>query len=112
MQEIKKIGVWSLGKFHAVFMAIIGLITGLVFAAIGSGVAFLLGPEAEIYAKIGYWSIIIFPVLYAILGLFLGAVVASFYNFAARLVGGVKIELAGEALEVVAPARVAKKRGN
>jgi hypothetical protein len=98
MQEIKKIGVLSLAKIEGALGAIIGFIAGLIVAAIGTafwGFAGMAeaGVPRGMGALFGVAAIILFPILYGILGFIGGAIVAFLYNVVAGVVGGVEIEL-------------------
>lgn len=92
MKEITKMEVLSVGKVYALSMAFLGFIAGIFVALITT--AFntyerggMLGPN------LGYASVILFPVFYAIIGFIAGIIGAAIYNLIARLVGGIEIEL-------------------
>ncbi|WP_290597781.1 MULTISPECIES: DUF3566 domain-containing protein [unclassified Archaeoglobus] len=80
MFEIKRLGLLSMAKIGAVFMAIIGLIS-IVGLTISKGGSF--NPVV----------LVLVPLTYAVVGFVLGAVLAFLYNIVARFIGGMKIEL-------------------
>jgi len=110
-RELKKFKILSVG----IVFVVIGLIMGLL-QGISLGVAAhqtkLASPEvvsmsfsdAEIAGnaqaifgllliKMGYWSILIMPIVFAVL-YFVGAVIIAWiYNLVARYVGGIKVVL-------------------
>ena len=84
--------VLSVGKVYALTLAFLGFIVVIFVAIIGS--AFnaydrggLLGPS------LGIASIILFPIIYGIIGFLAGIIGAAIYNLIAKLVGGIEIEL-------------------
>lgn len=86
-QVVRRIGVVSLAKVFTIIYAIYGLIYGIFWAIIGSEIVpssltGFGGAGAIIYGLIGG----------AIAGFVGGAISAIFYNGAASLVGGVKLE--------------------
>lgn len=95
---ISRIGVGSLAKVAACLYASIGLIIGVCIFLVSlmglglprdadSGVARWIAPI------FGIGAVIILPLLYGTLGAIALSVVALLYNFAARTVGGVQIEV-------------------
>lgn len=95
MVKLKKLDVWSMAKLNAIVMAFFGLLLGLLFA----GMSAFLGPLTGAFniggGMIGGWgflSIVIFPVMYGVMGLVGGAVGALVYNLAAKIVGGIEME--------------------
>ena len=89
MQKIKKIGVLSLAKIFGLLYALIGLILGALFAVLS-----LFGFSAEETGLFfGVASIIIFPILYGIMGFVGGLITAFFYNSVASKIGGLEVEL-------------------
>ncbi|MDK2907911.1 MAG: hypothetical protein PWQ87_369 [Candidatus Woesearchaeota archaeon] len=91
MQKLNKIGVLSVAKVNAVIGAILGLIWG-IFAAI-TGTSFAVLGGLGFMAGLGLWSIIVFPIIYALIG-FIGGVIGAFlYNLVAGWIGGIEIEL-------------------
>lgn len=81
--ELKKLGVLSVAKIEAVIMAIFGFIFGIIFAITGTAFG---GPA------FGILSIVVFPIMYAVLGFVSGAIGAWLYNFAADKIGGIDME--------------------
>lgn len=101
MRELRSIEVMSTAKIIAAISAIWGFISavlGLIFiapfAAVGSGLpagTMVFNPLT--LATIGISSLIVAPVIAAILGFVGGAVSALLYNFAAKYVGGIRLDL-------------------
>ncbi len=91
MQEIKKFDVFSVSKVFAIIFAIIGLIAGLFFAvfSIAAGAIVDFGGFG---ASFGVLGIIIFPIIYGVMGFVMGAIGALIYNLVAAWIGGVEIE--------------------
>lgn len=96
---IKRVGALSLAKVAAVLYAGIGLIIGAMFSLIGlAGVTSNFTgadtPGASMFGAIfGVGAIVLLPICYAIFG-FIGTLIgAVLFNFAARLTGGVEIEV-------------------
>lgn len=93
MSQLKRIGIVSMVKLMGLLYLLIGLVLGAVFtlvavlgvkAAGGGGImGLLLGPVA----------IVIFPVIYGLVGAIAGLIGALLYNFAARVTGGLELEL-------------------
>jgi ABC-type antimicrobial peptide transport system permease subunit len=98
MQELKKIGVFSLAKIEALLGAIIGFIVGIIVAFIGTaslGLIGMYGAQVPRTAGLlfGVAAIVIFPLLYAVIGFIVGAIVAFLYNVVAGWAGGIEVEL-------------------
>jgi hypothetical protein len=96
--ELGKVGPLSYAKIDAVFCAIIGLIYGLIFTLIFS-ILNRIGPTAtgmtipSFLLTIGPYSIILFPIGFAILGFVYAGFEALVYNWLAERVGGAKLFL-------------------
>ena len=89
MQKVKKIGVLSLAKLLGLLYAIFGLIIGALFAVLP-----LFGLNVdETGLFFGARSIIIFPILYSVMGLVGGLITAFFYNLVAKWIGGLEVEI-------------------
>jgi hypothetical protein len=92
MTVIKSIDIISWAKIHALFGIVIGLIYGIILAILGTAVGLrhgLFGLEA-----LGLVSIILFPIIFAIMGFICGAIMAFLYNVFADKIGGVAVTLA------------------
>lgn len=111
VREVRKVKVLSAGKVFLVLGLIMGLLQGisLGFAAkqtldTNPEVATMSFTDAQVAGntqamlglmliKLGYWSILVMPVLMAIM-YFLGAVILSWlYNSVAKYMGGIKLVL-------------------
>jgi hypothetical protein len=92
MAILKRIGVLSLAKFEAVFMAFIGLVMGIFYALFGAIVGAMFDSPG-MAAGLGVLGIVVLPILYGILGFIGGALFAWGYNFIARIAGGIEMEL-------------------
>jgi hypothetical protein len=100
MASVKRIGPASAFKVGAVAYAFLGLILGVCMAlfsmmagslgSLASGVA----PGARVLGfGFGAGAIIIFPILYGIIGGIFGAIGAAIYNLAAGWVGGLEVDI-------------------
>lgn len=102
---VKSIRVLSLAKIMGTIYATLGLIFGLIFSlvsvlgiAVGSLVESANGnPEALVGTLFGLLfgvgAVIVLPILYGTLGFLAGLLVSAIYNFAARTIGGVELEV-------------------
>ena len=97
LMELKKIHALSLAKVDALIMAIIGLIIGIIGWLFSLAFRNIANPEFYSnklqFASLGLTSIIIFPIAYGIIGFISGGLSALLYNLAAKLFGGVKIDI-------------------
>ncbi len=96
MEEIKKIGVLSVGKISALGGMVMGLILGIFYAVMGANpvmkAQLAAGPAgAEIIFS--WWSPLIMAVLYGALYFIGGIITAALYNVFAKGIGGITIEL-------------------
>ncbi len=93
MKEISRFDVLSLGKMQGFLMGLIGAIFGIIYAfffafSIGfSTKSVLLG----IAAFFGF--LILIPVFYGVFGFLGGLLGGALYNWAAKKIGGIKIEI-------------------
>jgi hypothetical protein len=100
MATLKRIGPGSAFKMGLVLYAILGVIVGVIMACVsmlvgslgsatGSGV-----PGARLFGfGLGLGSIIIFPVLYGVIGGVGGAITAVLYNVVAGWFGGLEVDI-------------------
>lgn len=100
MKEIKKINKFSLAKIMALFSGLVGFIVGLVLAS--ATVANIVlqkdfggSPLMVTLFNLGAGILLslLAAIIIAILGFFLGFIIAGLYNWYAKNVGGIKIEL-------------------
>jgi hypothetical protein len=95
---IKRVNPLSVAKIAAVLYAGIGVLVGLVFALIGmAGLATQFGAErhapAIMGAFFGLGALIALPILYGVMGFVFTLIAAALFNVAARITGGVEIEV-------------------
>jgi hypothetical protein len=97
---VRHIGVWSVSRLYGALSAAMGLLIGACFALVttlggmlgqtrGSGSLFTGGGAGAMF---GIGAIILFPVLYGVLGLVGGAIGAALYNLFAGMFGGIELE--------------------
>ncbi len=93
MTKISRFGILSVAKISALIYAIFGLIAGLI-TALFSMLASAVGGDFEPwFFGFGFLSIIIFPIMYGILGFIGGIISSALYNLLSRWVGGIEVEL-------------------
>ena len=95
MAKLKKIGVLSFAKIYMVLMAIFGVLEGFVFAVAGTMVA-AFAPQTEgagLLAGLGWAGLILFPIVFGLMGFALGVLTAWLYNLIAGWVGPVELEI-------------------
>ena len=102
MRVLKHIDVLSSAKVSAVLCAIWGFIIALIslpFIAIAGTFGTYAGSTATglnmapLMLGLGAVSIIVMPIIMAIVGFIMGAIGAFFYNIAAKYVGGIQLDL-------------------
>ena len=91
---VKSLGLFSLAKIMGIIYAFLGFIAGLFFSFFVLMGAFLGSvledsPEPLVGIVFGVGSVVLFPILYGVLGI----VIAGIYNLTAKWVGGLEIEL-------------------
>lgn len=92
MAVIKYIDPMSLAKMDGVIGLIVGLIVGILVAAFGSLIPAVPGSRT-FTLFFGVASVIMFPIVYGVMGFVGGLITAWVYNFVARKVGGVRLNL-------------------
>ena len=96
---LARIGIGSAAKIGGLLYAVLGLITGCIFALISMASAgFAAAADsgnlpAWLGAMFGVGAIVLFPILYGILGIAIGTVAAALYNLFAGMVGGLELDL-------------------
>lgn len=95
LKTIKKIQTLSLAKiaglFGIIYGLLIGIITSIMFVLSKSApeIASQLGPLNQI----GYYAILIFPIIQGIAYFLIGLLIGLLYNIFVKKIGGIKIEL-------------------
>jgi hypothetical protein len=87
MKELKAIDPLSLGKILAVITAVFGFFAGI---AVAIGLSSTLGVPGVFG---GVASIIVMPIVFAIMGFIIGVIEAFVYNVIAKKFGGVMLDL-------------------
>ena len=97
---VRRIGVLSLAKVMGTIYGGLGLVFGLVFSfvallgtAFGTAFEGASGPEALFGVLFGVGAVILLPIFYGLMGFLAGLLVSALYNLAARVVGGLELEL-------------------
>ena len=87
---LNRIGPRSAAKVIALLYALFGLIMGAFFS-----IAALLRPDAGGVGPLwgGVAAVVVFPVLYAVLGFVVTLLAAWLYNVVAGAVGGIELDL-------------------
>ena len=94
MAVVKSVEIFSWAKIQALFGIVFGLFYGIMFAVMSA----VVGPSKVFpgmgsVEALGVISIIIFPIMFAIMGFICGAIIALLYNIFAKTVGGIQVEL-------------------
>lgn len=89
MTTIKRFKIRSVAKVLAVLFAFTGFINAVIYTII-----FLFGGRSRIGGIVIYAMLfVLLPLVYALIGLVTGFILAFLYNFIAGKFGGVQIEL-------------------
>ena len=110
MVQVKSVGVLSVGIIWGILSAVGGLIVGLLWAGMFSIFTAFTESYSGMYGEpygmdeafgplswmLGGLAIIIWPVLYGVIGFISGIIGAALYNLFAKWVGGIKVELQQE----------------
>jgi len=91
MAKLQRLGVMSVAKLYALMMAIAGLIMGL-FTSIMSIFSAVMFPSGAWGVGFGIASIIILPIIFAILGFICGSIGSFLYNIIAGKFGGIEMD--------------------
>ena len=87
--KVLKIRAMPLATMLCCLHAIIGFILGLI-VTIASSVS--SAPE-EGLMSLGAWSLLVFPILNAVVGFLSGLFIAACYNFLTPFCGGIEVEV-------------------
>jgi hypothetical protein len=93
---IRRVAPLSVAKISGALYALMGLIVGALFslASVAGGLMARQDGGAMFGALFGVGAIVLFPILYGVLGFLVTLVAAWLYNLAAGWVGGVEIDVA------------------
>jgi len=97
MRTGKRFEPVSVMKMSAICYAFSGLLEGALFSVMFSIIPLALPHDAKMPPFVGVifggFSIILFPIFFAIVGAIFGGLGALVYNLAARWAGGVQVEV-------------------
>jgi hypothetical protein len=98
---VRSIGAVSVAKILAIMYGILGFLIG-AFVSLFFVFVSLVDPSARLRPAmgggamgllLGFGSIILFPIFYAVIGAIFGLVSAGLYNLIASRIGGIEIEI-------------------
>ncbi len=87
--KIRKVGVLSFTTVYTITMVVVGLMMGFLYAINDMGIS----QDDPQYLGFGFWGVIIFPFIFAIIGVICGSLIALLYNLIAKFQGGIELEL-------------------
>lgn len=95
---IRKVGIGSVVKVSGVLYGLLGLVIGLcvaLFAVVGLGAAAASNEDVPGWmgSLFGIGAIVIFPIMYGVLGVIGGVLMAALYNLVASITGGLEIDV-------------------
>lgn len=92
---IKRLAPLSFAKLSGILYAIMGLVFGGLFSliALAGGFASDADGAAGVGAMIGVGAVVVFPILYGLIGFVTTLIGAALYNLAAGIVGGVELDV-------------------
>ncbi len=103
--RLKGIDLMSAAKIYAAGGAIVGLVAGIIFAISG------LASGSSTLAILGLASIVLFPLLFALVFFVVAAIGIGVYNFVAYRIGGIKLFIKGGELKSIGAMSYAKIEG-
>jgi hypothetical protein len=92
---IRRVSPLSCARIAGALYALIGLVVGTIFslAALAGALASNDSHGAAFGALFGIGAVVLFPVMYGLMGFLGSLLVAWLYNLLAGMVGGVEVEL-------------------
>lgn len=103
MKTLKKIDVLSFARFQTILMALIGVLAGVMVAFFGFIFQFFAGHWIEEGSSLGHpgmfglglglAALVILPLVYAVIGFFVGVIGAALFNLVSKISGGIKVQL-------------------
>ncbi len=93
MLKIKKIGVMSCGKIMLAGYGLFGVFLGAIIS-LGALLGMKMDQMEGIFlgATVGVLAVILFPIIYGLIGFISGILTAWLFNIVTRIVGGLEIE--------------------
>ncbi len=92
MAKIKKINLFSLAKFQAVLMTLVGLIAGIAYSFGGAAYDVITTGSMNLGTVLAFLSLLGMPVIFGAAGFVIGYLEAILYNFFAKRFNGVELE--------------------
>ncbi|GBE19554.1 MAG TPA: hypothetical protein ENG87_02370 [Candidatus Pacearchaeota archaeon] len=93
MAKLKRVGVMKMAVFLGLSTAFIGLVLGVFSTIITSLISLPSYLPAKTSLITGYWSILILPIVYGILGFLTGLVFTPINNLILRIIGGISLDI-------------------
>lgn len=90
---IHRVGPLSSAKIVGLLYAILGLVAGAIFSLVAALGGFGHGRPDGAASLFGLGAVVVFPILYGLMGFVMSLILAWLYNGLAQLVGGVEIDL-------------------
>jgi hypothetical protein len=98
--RLRHIAIVQFALVAAVLYALIGVLIGLAWWLVLSPIMMagvktsgVSAPGVAVMTGLGFFAILIFPIMYGILGFIAGLLYAALYNLAARWTGGFELTL-------------------
>ncbi len=92
MAKLKKLGVLFSAKLQAIEMAVVGLIAGILYS-FGGAIYELVTGTLNSGTALAFVALLGMPAVFATFGFVAGAIGAVLYNFVAKRVGTLEIDL-------------------
>jgi hypothetical protein len=97
VKKIKKFEPLSVMRISAIGYGAMGLLEGAIFSVMFSMIP-MMDPQHQTMPRwtgmlFGGFAIVLFPILFAIMGAIAGGLGAVIYNVSARFVGGIVVEV-------------------
>lgn len=98
--RLRHIAVVQFAVVAAVLYALIGVLVGVIWALVLSPIMMagvktsgVSAPGVAAMAGLGFFAILVFPIMYGVIGFIAGLLYAALYNLAARWTGGFELTL-------------------
>lgn len=90
---VRRIEVMSLARVMGIIHAFIGLVAALPAGCAISMMGTLGGEVPGLFGGVGLFLVLLYPVLFGVMGFISGLLVAFVYNFVADRWGGIELEV-------------------